>query len=130
MHPITPTSSHGNTEALHNWIKMDNCEKYQTTDASGLRNLKMVIVLLKTYKCSNQSMKCPDEIGNLMWTTTFVLGDVLQNSIGLQASRKRLKCDCEYLNHGRPQGGQNGPFSPMEIRPKNQKFLENLKSAA
>jgi len=31
--------------------------------------------------------------------------------------------------HGRLQGGINGRYPPLEIGTKNQKFLENLKSA-
>jgi len=31
--------------------------------------------------------------------------------------------------HGRPQGGQNGHYPPLEIGTKKENFLENVKSA-
>jgi len=33
-------------------------------------------------------------------------------------------------NMGVRTGGQNGHWSPLEIGPKNQNFVENMKSAA
>jgi len=34
------------------------------------------------------------------------------------------------LNHGRPQGEQNGHLPSLEIETKHQDFLENVKLAA
>jgi len=33
-------------------------------------------------------------------------------------------------SQGRPHGGTKRAFAPLEIGPKNQHFLENMKSAA
>ena len=42
---------------------------------------------------------------------------------------KKDKAGFDYLHGRRQGGGQNGHLTPLEIRTKKQKFIENVKSA-